>query len=196
MSRGFTLVELLLVVVIVMVTTGLALPTFVHSYRGAKLRTAARNIVMASRYARSVAVLHQLKTELHLYAKTGHIEVRCYPPGPDVSDAERFLEGVAAPIQPLKVEEDEELGDSKEEAEISAASDVRLKQNLPDDVTVVSVKGEKVTLVEKQQMYIMRYFPNGMCDEYTVKLMDNRGASATVHIDPMSARSDVTYSQR
>ena len=61
-TAAFTLIEVLLVVVIIMITAGIAVPSFVNSYRGVKMRTSVRGIVMASRYAHSVAVLNQMQT--------------------------------------------------------------------------------------------------------------------------------------
>ncbi len=61
---AFTLIELLMVVVIILLATTMAIPSFVRSYKGAKLRSSVRTIVMASRYARSVAVLQQKQTAI------------------------------------------------------------------------------------------------------------------------------------
>jgi type II secretion system protein H len=57
--KGFTLIEVLLVLAILAVATAVTTPYLVHSIRGNRLRTAARDVVMAGRYARSMAVVRQ-----------------------------------------------------------------------------------------------------------------------------------------
>jgi len=59
LKRAFTLIEVLLVVAIIGVVTAVTTPYFVRSIRGNRLRVAARTVVMAGRYARSMAVLRQ-----------------------------------------------------------------------------------------------------------------------------------------
>ena len=66
---GFTLVELLLVLVIIGVVTAVTIPNVVRSIKGNRLRTAARTVVKAGRYARSMAVLRQ--RELKVAFKNG-----------------------------------------------------------------------------------------------------------------------------
>lgn len=56
---GFTLIEILLVLMIIGIVTAVVAPGFARSIRGNRLRTAARSVVMAGRYARSMAVLEQ-----------------------------------------------------------------------------------------------------------------------------------------
>ena len=56
---GFSLVELLMVVAIIAIITAITIPQLVASTRGNRLRAATRLVVMAGRYARSMAVLRQ-----------------------------------------------------------------------------------------------------------------------------------------
>ncbi|MEI7438032.1 MAG: prepilin-type N-terminal cleavage/methylation domain-containing protein, partial [bacterium] len=57
--RAFTLVEILLVMAILAVVSAVTVPSFVRSIRGNRLRTAGRTVVAVTRYARSMALLHQ-----------------------------------------------------------------------------------------------------------------------------------------
>ena len=57
--NGFTLVELLVVVVIIGIMAMMLGPTFTTGSDIARVKTAARGVMQMSRYARTMAVLHQ-----------------------------------------------------------------------------------------------------------------------------------------
>lgn len=76
---AFTLLELLLVIVILGIVTAVVVPQFGAAMTGGQLRVAARAIVQASRYARTMALLHQLETELVLDLQQGRVRVEAAP---------------------------------------------------------------------------------------------------------------------
>jgi prepilin-type N-terminal cleavage/methylation domain-containing protein len=84
--RGFTLVEVLLVVAILCVVAAVTVPSFVGSLKGNRMRTAVRAVVTAGRYARSMAVLQQKETRVCFDLDAGIVSV-----GAEVA---RRLEGV------------------------------------------------------------------------------------------------------
>ncbi len=90
--RGFTLVELLLVLVLLGVVVGITMPYFVHSIRGNRLRVAGRTLVTVSRYARSMAVLKQAEVSLTFDLDSGKIDV--VSSNADLPRFTRNLEGV------------------------------------------------------------------------------------------------------
>lgn len=63
---GFTLVELLIVIVIIGVMAMVIGPTFTSGSDIARVKTAARGLTQMSRYARTMALLHQAPVDLVL----------------------------------------------------------------------------------------------------------------------------------
>lgn len=79
--RGFTLLELLAVIVVLGVLAAIIVPQFGGGGERTKLVVAARSLVQATRYARSMAMLHQAETELRVSPSSGLVEVRAHGGG-------------------------------------------------------------------------------------------------------------------
>ncbi|MDD5704895.1 MAG: prepilin-type N-terminal cleavage/methylation domain-containing protein [Kiritimatiellae bacterium] len=78
-ARGFTLLELLMVIAILAVLTAVIVPQFGAGMSGARLATAARTTIQAARYARTMALLHQAETVLSIGLDSGRLRVEAAP---------------------------------------------------------------------------------------------------------------------
>jgi type II secretory pathway pseudopilin PulG len=58
-GNGFTLIEIMLVVVITMIIAGVAIPKFKGSFKSTQMTDAVRSTVRIARYARSLSILQQ-----------------------------------------------------------------------------------------------------------------------------------------
>ncbi|MEI8121466.1 MAG: prepilin-type N-terminal cleavage/methylation domain-containing protein, partial [bacterium] len=74
-SRAFTLVEILMVLAIIGISTIIAMPSLVKSIRGNRLRVGTRTIVMAGNYARTMAILRTQEMKLVLEKEAGRVTV-------------------------------------------------------------------------------------------------------------------------
>jgi general secretion pathway protein H len=97
-ADGFTLVELLLVVVLSVTVLAAAAPAFVRSVRAQRLESGARGLVAAGRYARAMAVLHAVPVGLEVDAGRGRVSVEAEP------EAEQ-----GATVEPLRRDLDERV---------------------------------------------------------------------------------------
>jgi len=178
--RGFTLIEILLVVVIMLISMGVALPSFMSSFRGAKLRSSVRTIMMASRYARATAVLQQMDTALLFDKALGTIEVVGVK---STTEEDRFLDE-SAPINM----------DSEEDSENDYAVSTLLQKSLEEEVEIVDLTSDG-ELEEVEGIYALSYYANGMCDQYSITLRDDHGTTVTIKIDPLSAKAKLEYTR-
>ncbi len=78
LGSGFTLLELIMVIVILGVAAAILVPQLNVGAERVRLVTAARSVVQASRYARAMALQHQAETEVFIDPATGTVEVRAH----------------------------------------------------------------------------------------------------------------------
>ncbi len=103
-QAGFTLLELLLVVVILGIVTAVIVPRFGASLAGGRLATAARSAMQASRYARTMALLHQAETVLLIQHEgpDAWLKVQAAPPTGERATHEEVGLDPMQPISPAE----------------------------------------------------------------------------------------------
>jgi prepilin-type N-terminal cleavage/methylation domain-containing protein len=187
--HAFTLIELLMVIVIMMLAAAMAVPSFIRSYRGAKLRASARAVVMSHRYARGMAVLKQVhvaalfdakKNTIEIVSVTDESAVRHHDKVFEERDKQAAEEAGATPGEEIK-------------PAVQASGVVQeLVRPLADGVKIARFESEKVEQ-EKDGIYWVNYYRNGMCDPYSIELRDEHNRSATLTVDPLSGKAKVEY---
>lgn len=135
--RGFSLMEVLLVVVIMGIAMGIAMPAMVRSIAGNRLRTAGRALISSARYARSMSILHQVPLSLRFNLDQGGIEVTS--PDPATQGQNRVMEGVR--LQSLQIEDQDAVSEGLIEIQFSRNGTCR-----PFTVTLTDNSGNTMTI--------------------------------------------------
>ena len=134
---GFSLMELLLVVVIMGIAVGIAAPAMMRSIAGNRLRTAGRALVTSARYARSMSILHQTPVTIRFNLDQGGIEVSS--PDPATQGMSRVMDGVH--LQSFQIEDQDAVSEGMVEIPFSRNGTCR-----PFSVTLADNAGNTMTI--------------------------------------------------
>ena len=181
-KRGFTLIELLLVIVIVGVLAGISVPSFVRSMQGNRLRSAARTVAAAGRYARSMALLHQrpvaITFDVDGYEIVVDLASRRQPVDADAEDDEAVTDWDPHELEPLDTERATSVSGGDEPV-------IRIERHL-DTVRIDRVhmtEGRHRTTVDDRDRVRIIYSSNGRCQPHEVVLEDAEGGQLVVVVD-------------
>ena len=75
---GFTIVEMLLVTVLIVLLIGLVGGIYTRSYKKAVVKKSARNFLLAAKYARILAIERQSECKLELNINDNHLCYSCW----------------------------------------------------------------------------------------------------------------------
>jgi len=184
-ARGFTLIELLVVVVLVGLAIGMAMPRFVRSFEAAQLRLSVRTVVRMHHYARNTAIMEQQSAALMFDRQTGRVTLVVVP----LARPERASAFLELPPEGM-------FDRTREEIPVEGPrvrAEERVQRQLEDGIFIVEFDTE-FPVQEVDDVYWINYWPNGMCDAYTVRLEDrSRDRRATLRVEAVSGRIEVEY---
>lgn len=182
-TTGFTLVEILLVVSILLILSAISAPYLVKSIRGNRLRAATTAVVQAGRYARSIAILSQKEMVLTFDLKDAVIRVdpRHASPAPASPAAG------GAPAATGEAPPDDLSADAASNSQVSAVgSSFALSRKL-DEVRIDSVQIENKGRDTGGDTVSIIYRSNGRCTPYRVRLVDEKGNAMVTEVDALSS---------
>lgn len=183
---GFTLIEVILVVVISLILLGVSLPHFAHTYKGSKLRSAARTVNRMARYARSMAIMRETTMTIVLDGETMEI----YLGGPsqtstnaadgeldqDVLKRLGYVEGETSA---------ENIGVEKE-----------IHRFLPEGIEVADFEKDWIEDEKTyEDLYLVHYYSDGQSDWFSMELADRRGLGVKMENDPISGKIHFEFTQ-
>ena len=190
-GRGFTLIEILLVVIIVAMVAGIASVQFAHSMKGARLRASARGIIAMNKYARSMSVLSQQHMVLLYDSNVGKMELVTLSHASDARRGDRFARfggGTGDPAE-SRYDEDGELtenGMSVEEAD-------KKMRRMEKGIRITDFEVDIEDLYETDGVFWVNYYPNGMCDAHSFSLEDPRGHRVDIKVESITGELSVEY---
>ena len=183
---GFTLIELMLVVFIIGILAAAITPFLAKSIRGNRLRTAARSVVTAGRYARSIAVMRQTDVYLTFDINGGSISVIESAPQRQAPPAAADYAAAIREDKP-KPEDKPDVAAEEPKPEDSAVvgGAASLVRKL-DGITIASVETDAGdTFIDGTRQVV--YHRNGRCTPFTVRLTDGSDNAMTVMVDALAS---------
>jgi len=181
-SAGFTLVEVILVVVIMAIIAGISTPFFAGATRGAKLKTAGRSISQAARYARFKAISSQQEMRLVINPDTMELIV-----GPVGKSNNQESDG--------KVDLDilDRLGyldDGNEDITTVVKTEVR--RVLPAGLSISDFENKSAKDdTAFGELMVVRFYPNGQSESFEMTLTEKDKARIAIENDPITSKVSV-----
>ena len=185
-GKGFTLVEILLVVVLIGVSLGVAVPIFARSARGARLRQSGRSVLAMHQQAHSRAVLGQCYAALFFDERLGTVELFTQA---DTEKGDAFFDefGGASGGGGWEMMSGGGGGGVAGGEGAGAQPVSEATKKLEEGVQITGFEGG----AEVDGIHYVQYYPNGMCEKWRMVLRDGEGREMRIEADPVTGKAAV-----
>ena len=167
-GRGFTMIELMIVLVIMSFVLALAGPMVTRGISGLTLKTAAKKVAAALRYARSQAVNRAQPYSVIFDREQGRIVIR----------------GIPRPVPPDQAE-----GEAKPEEKTADAAEAKAQQpeikivELPEGITLKEIMVGGIEIAgTKDELAQLVFYPDGTSQGGELVLEDSRDRQYQVKV--------------
>jgi type II secretion system protein H len=170
LRRAFTLIEMMVVVVIIGITTALIIPEMKGTFEDALLRSTGRDLVEAFSLAASRAVSFNQPHRVELNPRTGEFSVE--------SRARDEARGEFAPL--------------KDVAHSAGKLDARIAIEITKPAEISAEDSAPVGAPETDSSDAISFYPDGTADAAEIRLRDRAGFQLRLRVNPITARVQIT----
>lgn len=165
--RGFTLLEILMVVLVIGIASAVMVPEAMNAVDGSHLRDSLEKVISLNRYARARALLDKRPYGLLYHADTLEVQLVALPPRRELPAGNAWIE------PPSRLEGAREFGGG-----VSEVEPVRTASLHP----TLRIRGVKGAQREGDSWFVV-YTDSGMTDPHTVEVLDPDGKSIRVRVN-------------
>lgn len=178
--------EVILVLVLVVVLSGISLPYFAGTFKGTKLRSAARTVNRMAKYARNMAIMRDETLTIALNPETKEIWLGGST-GTSTNEADGELDQDV--LKRLGYVDDD--GSSE-----TAGIEKEIHRFLPDGLSVREFRKDWTEDDDPYpDLHLVRYYPNGQCEWFLLELEDKHGVGVRLENDPISGKIRSEFTQ-
>ncbi len=189
-TRGFTLIEIMIVVAIMAICLGIGVPSIFRAAKKDPLQQAVRDVIEACTNARSQAILHGEPYDLVIRARDGSISVakspapqRSVTSGSGYNPRSTFGSGSGGAVHVPRA-------GSSSPAAATPPFSARLHEDIIVEVLFVNLRDQ----MEAEETRV-RFHPNGMSDELRIILNWQQQRRTMITLDPITAIADMDIMQ-
>ena len=181
-KKGFTLIEVILVAVVIAILAGISLPNVAQSLRGAKLKTTANTIERMARYARGMAIIHDQTMTILIDPASKRIYAGELKTESDQADGQLDQAVLTR------------LGYTEENPPNKERINIRMQRALEPDIEIDAFTLEASSQPwDRDTVCVIEFYPSGQCEAFTLELIDAKARKLHVSSDPITGKVRSRY---